>query len=134
MKEFDNICVSRFYIIIIIIIWPTTQKHCELIMSLILKWDTANQLVVNSITLMKKQLYQLFFFFFFKGKKGRGIFSVHSTFLWVGGGDIKSEYSGHKREKKAISGASTLNKIKVVERQLLWMSCCRVLIIFGFLK
>ena len=69
MKEFDNICVSRFYIIIIIIIWPTTQKHCELIMSLILKWDTANQLVVNSITLMKKQLYQLFFFFVLRGKK-----------------------------------------------------------------
>lgn len=82
----------------------------------------------------EKTTLSTFFFFCFKGKKGRGIFSVHSTFLWVGGGDIKSEYSGHKREKKAISGASTLNKIKVVERQLLWMSCCRVPIIFGFLK
>ena len=59
---------------------------------------------------------------------------MHSTFLRVGGGDIKSEYSGLKKEKKTISGASNLKKIKVVERQLLWMPCCRVLIIFGFLK
>lgn len=40
------------------------------------------------------------FFFCFKGKKRRGIFSMHSTFLWVGGDDIKSEYSGLKREKQ----------------------------------
>ena len=39
---------------------------------------------------------------------------MHSTFLRVGGGDIKSEYSGLKKEKKTISGASNLKKINLI--------------------